>query len=272
MVRNHSSQGQETNNPHESGMKKKPSKMPSGEQKGAAPKKIKKPVTGGVEAAQAAENPPHQTGSLLGNWPLGFENDGKRLLAECLEFKLWELYREGGPQEIETSGRIQRAERKALFRIKGALDGSWGKEEEIFRVNRAMALFCLVRFKELGFEEGALPTAKRMAESFVPLIESVLNSSDPKEEAEKAGAKFRDALLALARSADKIKDGRSSHVKAEAVLIWVARGQFEYRRERPTKSMLKERLELIGYGIKGKDSAKRWEVRFENAGLENLPD
>ena len=254
-------------------MKKKPSKIPSKKPSATAARGKNKPIARYLEAGQKERAAISVTGSLLGNWPPGFENGGKRILAECPEFKLWELYHEGGPTELETDARIQRAERKALFRIKGALDGSWGKEEEIFRVNRAMALFYLVRFKELGFEKGALPIAKRMAESFVPLIEEALNSDDPQCAAENAGKSFRDAVLALARQAGKIKDGRARFsVKAEAVLIWVAQGQFEYRRERPTKSMLKERLELIGYGIKGKDSAKRWEVRFENAGLENLPD
>ena len=203
--------------------------------------------------------------SLLADpFPPGFENGGKRLLAECPEFKLWELYREGGPQELETSDRIQRAERKALFRIKGSLDSKL--DDTNARLDRAMALHVLVRFKQLGCWEGGLPAAARMAESFVPLIEDLLNSDDPEKAAEKAGASFRDAVLALARQAFKISDGRSTHVQEEA------KGQFQYRRERPTKSLLKERLGFIGYAIKGKDSAKRWEERFEKAGLESLPD
>ena len=107
-----------------------------------APKDKKKPVVRHLEAGQKERTEISSDGSLLGNYAPGFENDGKRILAKCPEFKLWELYHEGGPQKLETDEGIHRAEQKALLRIREAKDESW--TDSGTRLDYSLALLTLL--------------------------------------------------------------------------------------------------------------------------------
>ena len=42
-------------------------------------------------------------------WQPDFQPDGRKLLAECTEFKLWEMYYLGGEQVLESSDAINKA-------------------------------------------------------------------------------------------------------------------------------------------------------------------
>jgi hypothetical protein len=252
-------------------MRKKPAEMPAKKPSGTnAPKGKKKPVARHLKAGQKEGLKIYNTGSLLGNYPPGFENDGRRLLAECPEFKLWELYHEGGPQKLETDEGIQRAEQKALLGIRDPKNND-GDDPSI-KINRALALHFLLRFKELGCWEGALPTAKRLAESFVPLIEEVLRANDEEEAnevAERAGKSLKTAILTLRR---KVKKKSSQKFPAAALLIRLAQGSFQYTQKRPRKSELQNEMERLGYPFNGKDSTGKWRALFQIVELDKLPE
>ena len=114
--------------------------------------------------------------------------------------------------------------------------------------------------------------ARRMAESFVPLIEQVLKADNPEKAADKAGKIFKGALLALARKAEKIKGKRDPKFPEVALLIRLAQMFFEHDRERPRKSLLKYHMQILGYSFKGKDVAGNWRDLFLSAGLDKLPE
>ena len=202
-------------------------------------------------------------------YPEGFDETGRRLLARCPEFALYELYKVGGPTELVTASKIEMAMLQSMFRINNPFGGA-NKDE---RIDLAVALLKIWRFKKRGFESCEVPLAQEVGKVLGSAMSKVLRSSNCANEADKIGKKFRDAVLAVARCAGKIPDKRSKKkAGAIAVLIWEAQGQFQHKRIRPKKSHLIERLEAIGYGIKGKDAKKRWEIRFISAGLDRLPD
>jgi len=229
----------------------------------AKPKSGKAPTVNGVKSSLG------NVGSLLGNWPQGFENGGKRLLAECPEFKLWELYHEGGPQVLETSEEIKTAEYKALWHSRDKDDD----EPISIRIDRCIALHYLLRFKELGYSEGGVPTAKKMAETFMPLIEEALkadNTDQATTAADRAGNKLKGAILTLRRKMERKQSEK--RFPAKVLLIRLAEGSFQYSKVRPRKSELQQNMEMLGYTFGGKDSAGKWRELFETSKLENLPE
>jgi len=56
------------------------------------------------------------------SFPPGFDEDGRRLLAECPEFKLGEMYKPGGEQILQRSIDIETAYHKERLRINDASD------------------------------------------------------------------------------------------------------------------------------------------------------
>jgi hypothetical protein len=205
------------------------------------------------------------TGSLLGNWPPGFEDGGRRLLAECPEFKLFELYCIGGRQIVESSTTIEEAEMGVLMRIKEVSRGEWGKRA-LKRILAARAISRLIEYKKV---------TSLMSDFLVPELEKAYSLKNPealKKAARNIGTMVEDAVLANLRRDGLIPDGRATHLPAPAVMIWVAQSQFVDTKKRPTKSYVKRRMEEIGYTINGKDSAARWRERFMKAALDELPE
>jgi hypothetical protein len=206
-------------------------------------------------------------------YPPGFNSQGRKVLAECPEFRIVELYREGGERVFEFAPEVEKALWKSLFRIKGTSSGPWG-EGAAFRIEMAIALKKMIRFKNRNYQGGDAILARELTMALCPLVEAALRSENPEGEAEKAGKSFRDAVLALSRDAGIAKrDGRAKMgIPAEAVLIWEAQGAFQHHLVPPKKSYLRKRLERIGYSISGKDAKKRWDDRFERAALSGLPE
>ena len=209
---------------------------------------------------------------LMVEYPPGFDSGGRRVLAECPEFRVVELYKVGGETELETAPEIERAYWRAIFRIKGSHVGPWSDETNR-RIDWAIALKKMMRFKERGYTGSDVPLARALSETLGPAIKNVLESQDIEGGADGVSKMFRDAVLALAREDGKIKDGRAKlSIPSVAILIIEAQGIFQHLHARPTKSFLRERLEMIGYGIKGKDASARWRERFEQACLDKLPE
>lgn len=201
-------------------------------------------------------------------YPEGFDESGRRLLARCPEFALYELYEIGGPTELITAPKIERAMLRSLLRINNSCEK--GDTEE--RIDWAVAFLKIWRFKKRGYKSSEVPLARVVGDVLGSAMSKVLRSSDCANEADIVGKKFRDAVLAVARYEGKIPDKRSKKkVAAVAVLILEAQGQFKQLRTRPKKSHLIKRLEAIGYGISGKDVKEKWNDRFIFAGLDRLP-
>jgi hypothetical protein len=204
--------------------------------------------------------------SLLAvEYPEGFDETGRRLLARCPEFKLYEHYKIDGPTELITAPKIERAMLRSLLRI----NNSFEKGDTDERIDLAVAFLKIWRFKKRGFKGSAVPLAREVGEVLGSAMSKVLHSKDCANEADIVGKKFRDAVLAVARYEGKIPDKRSKKkVGAVAVLICEAQGQFQHQRTRPRKSHLIGRLEAIGYQA----DRKEWEDIFFFAGLDQLPD
>jgi len=201
-------------------------------------------------------------------YPEGFTERGRRLLARCPEFALYELYKVGGPTELVTAPPIERAMLRSLLRINNSKNNADTDE----RIDLAVAFLKIWRFKKRGYKGSEVPLAREVGVALGSSMSKVLRSSDCTNVADIIGKKFRDAVLAVARYVGKIPDKRSEKkVGAVAVLIWEAQGQFQQLRARPKKSHLIKRLEAIGYGISGKDVKEKWNDRFIFAGLDRLP-
>lgn len=209
---------------------------------------------------------------LTVEYPQGFGEDGRRLLAKCPEFQLYELYEEGGPTELVTRPAIERALWRAIFRIKGPHTGPWS-EETNRRIDWAIAFKKMMRYQERGFTGSDVPLAQALAKAMAPEISKVLSSKEARGEADKVATMFRDAILALAREAGAIRDYRAKlKISTEALLIWEAQGTFMHTRKRPRKSYLRERLMALGLRPPKKKEAADWREWFARAGLDKLPE
>ena len=61
---------------------------------------------------------PLSSGSLIAfEYPDGFDKNGRHSLKKCQEFELFELYKPGGEQVVETAPEIEHALWRSLFRI-----------------------------------------------------------------------------------------------------------------------------------------------------------
>ena len=193
-------------------------------------------------------------------------------MAKCPEFRLYELYQIGGPKELETNPDIECAMWKALFRIKGTHVGPWS-EGTRRRVEWAIALKKMMRFKDRGYTGSDVPLASALARAFAPAIEKAISAPDINEEVDKVSKMFRDALLALARERGRLKDNRAKRgIAVEVILIWEAQAAFVQTRKRPRKCYLRERLEALGFSPAKKKARADWEQWFQRASLDELPE
>ena len=218
-------------------------------------------------------------GTLLeASYPPGFDEEGRRLLAECPEFKLLEMYQPGGEQILERSPAVEIAYHKERLRINSASD-------PIERIAWATALSRLVGIARKSPPEpmplevilsidhnfhwpGNSATASKLAATIGKEILGVLNSADRADQkAEECVGKFKNALNALIRDRD-CKAVRFT----EYLLIIHAEGYFRSTMARPTKSDLIERLGFIGISYKGANAKATWREKFANVGLGELPD
>ena len=198
-------------------------------------------------------NKPAFRGVLDSEYPEGFDDRGRRLLAECPEFRLYELFREGGEEYLERSESLEKALKKASFSINDA-DGT----EK--RIAWAEALQCLAAMS-LGTYHGGLPLLNRLVETIGKEVAEML--TDEKGSPEKAAAAFKSALNSLTRK----------RFKTERLLILHAEGYFRVFRKRPTKTELIRQMEYLGICFHGKNArADTWPGKFILAGLGDLPD
>lgn len=216
--------------------------------------------------------------TLLGHqYHPDFEPDGRRLLTECPEFKLWEMYKPGGEQVLESSEAIEKALRKYSYNINDATNqreriAMAAALESLANValsfpSQPMPLATFFHSKAYDFDyPGNSSTCSKLAATFGMEILEVLRSNDPEQRAEECVGKFRNALNHLIR--------RNSHKalkNAEYLLIIHAQGHFRVQRERPTKAYLMERLQRFGIEYIGKNRKSTWREKFANAGLADLP-
>jgi len=226
--------------------------------------------------------------SLLADagFPEGFDEEGKQLLATTKkkEFTLYSLAPSiGGGTLVVRSTKVEVAYWKAIFRIKGSVSDVWAGKEVKQRVAWAKAVSNLVRFTQRQYEGGQVPLARSIGETFGREILKGLRSaksgkSTPEDIANRITSMFGDAVLAQLRAAGTLRDRRlKTVVHPIVVLISEAEGYFAYRRETPTKSYLRRRMDQIGCGFirdgkKSKSYAADWQERFKAAALETLPE
>lgn len=206
-------------------------------------------------------------------YPPGFDSDGRRCLARCPEFAVFELFAAGGKREIELSAPVERALLRAMFRV----NSTWLAEEETDRrIDFALTLRKLRRFgvwREEPLPAGSVPLARAVSRTIGEEVATALDAEDVKDAVEKAAARFKNALLAVAREEGRLPDGRSKHpFPRVAELIWSAKAYFFYSLIRPKKSELRQQMEKRGLGYAGRDSNAKWREAFHAAALQDLPD
>jgi hypothetical protein len=184
-------------------------------------------------------------------WPSGFGKDGRRLLAECKQFRLYELYHEDGPQIIERSERIEKIWKRLFF---GTNDAE-GAEK---RMAWAEALLRLSNMSQ-GKQGGDIPLAKRLADTIGKEISDMLWDEKTVEE---CIATFKTALLAIQRN----------NLKPEYLLLLNAEGYFMGHGKLPTKTLLIRMVEKFGFNYTGKNKRSDWLKRLTTAGLDDLPE
>jgi hypothetical protein len=231
--------------------------------------------------------------SLLSiEYPPGFEDGGRRILAECPEFKLWELHHEGGPQQIETAPHLEAAQWRHFFRIND--DGHISTTKQRDRMALALALCRLRDYTNTGDFQGAafgdpspLPidlcitgqggaaVAARLAHTIGRKLADIAEATpnDAQILADDLKASFDNALRAFLVSNGKTPDRRrkgwkplTPHLIQSALLI------FREKRRSPSKSEIRDELEKSELKFTGKDVAGKWRDAFNKAGLSDLPD
>ena len=217
---------------------------------------------------------------LAPNYPPGFEPDertrGRRLLAECPEFRLWEMDQPGGEQVLESSDAIDNALKKYSYGLNDATNPSERIAlatalESLANVSRAFPTqpmpLSVFYSPEYHFDyPGNAATCSKLAATLGMEILEVLRSNDPDQRAEECVGKFRNAINHLIRH----ESGKAGQ-RPEYLLILHAQGHFRITRERPTKTYLMERLERLGITYSGRNQKSRWREKFSNSGLADLP-
>jgi hypothetical protein len=215
-------------------------------------------------------------GSLIADpWPPGFENGGRRVLAECDEMTLWELYRPGGEQEVVLAPEIERTLWRHLFRINDTFDfGSFERKDRDRRVSLAIALRRLHLLTERLHREGELtgvfPAAQSLVESLGEEIDRALRSRNIKEAARQVGNRVAECVKALAREKGRLRDGRTTKDRIPLLAMLILEAQREFMRHlgKPPKEALIYRMEQRGYRIPGNASIGSWKGLFARAGLD----
>jgi hypothetical protein len=219
--------------------------------------------------------PIENSGSLIADpWPPGFEDGGRRVLAECKEMTLYELYRPGGEQMVILAPEIERILWRHLFRINDTFDfGSFERKDRDRRVSLAMAINQLHHFTvhrhRKGEKVGSMQAAQALAESFGEGIDRAIKSRNVKEAARQVGNRVAECVKALAREKGKLRDGRTKkdRIPLIAMLILEAREQFKIHVGRPPRDVLIYWMQWRGYRFPSKDTAGRWREKFSQAGL-----
>jgi hypothetical protein len=203
-------------------------------------------------------------------WPPGFD-DGRRLLIECPEFKLFERWPPGGQTEFEYAPEVESALFKSLFRINDK-EGALSSVEE--RIEIAKALLWLLRSSrgdktEEEFAPGCGAVGTRAARSVGALLQRNLEKGSFEDAAKVLGTCVRGVFAHEGR----LPDRRScTGLPIEAALIYHLRLHASINRVRPSKRDLIEWLKPIGLSHRGKDSASKWRASFDKAALSALPD
>lgn len=220
----------------------------------------------------------------------GFDDEGKRLIAECPEFKLYELHKPGGPTFVVRSESVDKAYHKALFRIIDRRESSTTSEND--RIVWAKALLSLADYtssaskfsapayansgsldlKEAFQGNGGMAVARRLAFTIGQDMVAMLDSKDVKNSIEDCAAAFKNALRAYACAKGLLSDERSIwNISKEYLIIVHAEIEFQRTRQSPTKENIRLMLENLGIKMPGKDPKGKWQDAFIRAGLGNLP-
>ncbi|RYZ68645.1 MAG: hypothetical protein EOP09_09235 [Proteobacteria bacterium] len=231
-------------------------------------------------------SPPTARGYLSPTPPEpGFET-GRRLLAECPEFTLYELHRRGGRKEIVRSEAVERAYWKATFRISDREVGSLGSEDQ--RIEWAAAVLKLAEYSNYhpleslrrisGFAsplEGAVDAASALASTIGQNLKSLHEIDDIDkihEVLEDCSARFKGAIRAYAASTWMLPDKRAkTRSSREEALITHAEMIFLHSHTRPTKSEIRKIVESLGISFSGKNAEAHWADSFNKAALGDLP-
>lgn len=221
--------------------------------------------------------------------PDGFSQDGRRILAECPEFRLVELWKPGGEIIVERAPAIEAAYWKAVFRIIDRDDSSTPEE----RLAVAAAVAALYQFTKSGngftnpafgsplpldamdsFEgRGGQSLACRFAHTIGRRLMVFPESEDVKGSIDDCARIFKSALSAFAVSQGLIPDARTkTGLRLPIVIITTAEEVFRCHRRQPSKSEIQTACESRGLRFGGKDPHGRWADAFNTAGLGNLPD
>ncbi len=220
----------------------------------------------------------------------GFDEESKRLIAECPEFKLYELYEPGGLTLVVRSESVDKAYHKAIFRIIDRKEASTTSEND--RIAWAKALQSLADYtrsspkfsapayansgpldlKESFQGNGSMAVARRLAFTIGQDLIAMLDSKDIKDSIEDCAAAFKNALRAYACANSLLDDARSIwKVSSEYLIIVHAEIEFQRTRQSPTKANIRLMLENLGIKMSGKDPKGKWQDAFIRAGLEKLP-
>ena len=233
--------------------------------------------------------------SLLGNlYPPGFEDEGKRLVKECEEFKAYELLEPKGMMIVERSAAIEESLFACFFRInEDRQNGKRSNKSE--RMAWAITMLRLANFTKSGDgfskdEYGKAPplfgiegrggtsVACRIAHTIGNSVLSLHDASPDQLDGaiEDCAALFKNALRAYVTYSGLRPDGRiegiGSNPPREAQLVLEGERIFLETLSRPTKPAIRKALESKGFRFKGKDQAGKWRDVFNKAGLGNLPD
>lgn len=191
---------------------------------------------------------------------LGFV-DGRRLIAQCPEFSLYEMYKPDGPLRTEYSRPVRAALSRALFGINDA-DGREGRLELASALERLAAY---ARNTDCGvFSEGCAVVGRELGLTLGKMLAAAFDAPDHDRRINQCVVAFKGALRAIGT-------GRFTSKPRLAFLIWHAETIFRSTGLRPTKLQLRTTLENCGIRYHRSDARAKWRELFEKAGLANLP-
>lgn len=227
--------------------------------------------------------PPH---GFLGRPAVPGYESGRRLIAECDEFKLFEHHKPGGPRSVERSPQVEAAYLKAVFRKNDDREKTNSTKLEL-RLSWAAALRDLASFTDFNapalFEspptaaniccvEGSKHVAVSLARTIGARLISLSKESDIEQAIEDCLPIFKAALLGYAREQSLIVDKKQQfRFSVDEAILMNAEALFYRTGERPRKSDVRDVLESIGYKYSPRNANTNWRKAFERVALGGLP-
>jgi hypothetical protein len=195
----------------------------------------------------------------------------EEIIAECDEFVLQRL--RDGTVSARPVGDVFTAHTKAALGTNGAGEENGEDSSRLFRAVALGEIYCAYQ-RVKRREESFVEVTELVAKVFGPLIEQALTAGDETGlvDLQRKLSQAALHLVRLWRGNVVSPRGRTKNTYRILKAIEIARQFFEKSSERPAKRYIRDELEKLQVGYKGRNRNKEWERLWRVTGLQNLPE